>query len=117
MTSPIDWDKEFVPLLMHSTGGDFLVPPIVLDKNGRPMEGYEGLDAVEGDMSWLEQHVVKGATPADLAEIDERMARLSDEFDVPIGFPDGRRARRMGRLWRLWRSFGHFTLGFNQPER
>jgi hypothetical protein len=101
---PIDWDKEFVSLLMYSTRSDFLVPPIVLHENGQPLEGYEGLERfVEGSLP-AEQHVVKGATPADLAELDCRMAKLSEEFNVPIGFPDGRRARTSGRRrwWRPW---------------
>jgi hypothetical protein len=89
---------------MYSTRGDFLVPPIVLHENGQPLEGYEGLERfVEGSLP-AEQHVVKGATPADLAELDCRMAKLSEEFNVPIGFPDGRRARTSGRRrwWRPW---------------
>ena len=103
---PIDWDKEEVLLLINSVHGDFLVPPIVLDENGQPFEGYEGLDRfVDGSLPWLDQHVVKGATPADLLELDRRMAKRSEEFNVPIGIPDGRRARKSGRRWwRRWRA-------------
>jgi hypothetical protein len=77
------------------------LPPIVQDANGQSLEGHEGLEwFVEGSRP-LEQHVVKGATLADLPELDQRMAKLSEKFDIPIGAPDGRRARTGGRRW--WR--------------
>jgi len=101
----MDWDKEFVPQLLVSEWGDFLVPPIVLDESRRPFEGYEGVERfVKGGLDFIEEHVVKGATPADLPELARRMAELSEWFDVPIGFPDGRRAREGERPgWPPWK--------------
>jgi hypothetical protein len=82
----IEWDGQPFAVLIETPDGDYLLPPVVLDEEGRPIEGREVLAAiVESEVS-VKHPVVKGATPGDLAEIDQRMARISDELGVPL-FP------------------------------
>ena len=74
--------------LIEGENGAFLVPPIVLDSDGVPIEGVEVLAAVVQSGVTIKHPVVRGATPGALAEIDQRMARISEELGVPIGPPD-----------------------------
>jgi hypothetical protein len=46
MTRLIDWEGEPFALLIESPHGHYLVPPIVLDQEGRPIEGREVLAAI-----------------------------------------------------------------------
>jgi hypothetical protein len=71
-------------VLIESPEGDFLVPPIVQDETGRLMQGREVLATVVEVGVTVEHPVVYAATAADLAEIDQRRARISDELGVPI---------------------------------
>ena len=60
------------------------MPPIVLDEAGVPVEGREVLVAIIEADTTLHHPIITDATPAVLAEIDQRMARISDELGVPI---------------------------------
>jgi hypothetical protein len=71
-------------VLIESPEGDFLVPPIVQDETGRLMQGREVLAAVVEVEVTVKHPVVYAATAVDLAEIDQRRARISDELGVPI---------------------------------
>lgn len=85
MTKIIEWDGEpFAVLVESSTYGNFLVPPIVLDPDGRPIEGRDLLTAVVMANTRISVPVLRNATPAVLAEVDRRMARLSDQMGVPL---------------------------------
>ena len=81
----IDWEGEPFALLVETAEGSYLVPPIVLDEEGRPLEGREVLAAIVESGVAVELRVIEGATAADLAEIDQIMARLSEELGVPVG--------------------------------
>ena len=81
------------------------MPPIVLDEEGRPLEGREVLAAIVESGVAVELRVIEGATAADLAEIDQIMARLSEELGVP-GRPPG----AGGLTRRLVQRFGLYDL-------
>ena len=87
MTRIVEWEGEPFALLVETPDGDYLVPPIVRDSDGVVVEGREVLRAVIESGATVELPVVEGATPADLADIDQRMARISEELGVPIGPP------------------------------
>jgi hypothetical protein len=61
-----------------------LLSPIVLDEVGRVIEGQKLLDAMELVGIAFEHPTITGASPADLAQIDQTMARIFDELGVPI---------------------------------
>lgn len=83
----IEWDGKSFAVLIEAPEGDYLVPPVVLDEDGRPIEGREVLAAIVATGIAIECPVVMAASPGDLAEIDQRMALLSDKLGVPIGPP------------------------------
>lgn len=88
MTRMIDWEGQPFALLVEGTrDGDYLVPPIVLDLTGAPIEGREVLHAIVPSGVSAELPVVRNAPAVALAEIDRRMARISEELGVPIGPP------------------------------
>lgn len=85
MTKIIEWDGQPFAVLVESVvHGDFLVPPIVLDPDGHPIEGREILTAVTISNTTLRVPVLRDASPATLAEVDRRMAHLSDHLGVPL---------------------------------
>jgi hypothetical protein len=84
MARLVEWDGQPFAMLIESQDGDYLVPPIVLDEAGRPVEGREVLAAIVESGVTIKHPVITAATPADLAEIAQRMARLSKELGVPI---------------------------------
>ena len=61
------------------------------DSDGAVVEGREVLQAIIETGITAGLPVISGATPADLAEVDQRMARISEELGVPIGPPGGRK--------------------------
>jgi hypothetical protein len=85
MTRIVEWEGQPFALLVEGERGDYLVPPIVLDEDGAPVEGREVLAAIVESGQAVQMPVVRGANPGVLAEIDRRMAHLSDELGVPIG--------------------------------
>jgi hypothetical protein len=85
MARIVEWDGEPFALLVETETESYLVPPIVIDADGNVVEGVEVLAAiVEADRT-VPVPTVSGATPGELAEIDRRMAHLSNELGVPIG--------------------------------
>lgn len=88
MARRIMWDGKPFALLVEGDDGPFLVPPIVFNEEGEPVEGREVLAAIVLAGVAVKHPVVRGASVADLAEIDQRMARISEELGVPIGPPD-----------------------------
>ena len=82
--SLVELDGEPFALLVESRDGHYLLPPIVLDEIGRVIEGQKVLDAMDLMGMTFEHPTIAGASPADLAEIDQTMARISDELGVPI---------------------------------
>lgn len=89
MTRIVEWDGEPFALLMESDiDGTYLIPPVVLDAHGAPIEGREVLEAIVASNVAVPLPVIRNASASDLAEIDQRMQKLSDELGVPIGLPD-----------------------------
>lgn len=93
MARIIEWDGLPFAVLVESVHGSFLVPPIVLDPDGNPIEGREVLAAIalanananaDPDAAAISVPVLRDATPAILAEVDRRMARLSHAMGVPL---------------------------------
>lgn len=85
MARIVEWDGEPFALLVESEAGDYLVPPIVLDADGKVTEGVEVLQAIVHTGIPAGVPVIRGSNPGMLAEIDRRMAALSDKLGVPIG--------------------------------
>jgi hypothetical protein len=84
MATLIEWDGEPFAVLVDSPNGRYLVPPIVLDENGGVIHGREVLTALVKTGNTIHHPVMHAATRADLAEVDQRMARISEELGVPI---------------------------------
>jgi len=82
--TPIEWGGQPFAALVESLDVKYLVPPIVLDEHGNVVQGRELLAAIIETGTAIEHPVVVGATPAALAEIDQRMARLSETLGVPV---------------------------------
>lgn len=82
--TPIEWDGEWFATLIESPDAKYLVPPVVVDESGKVIEGRELLAAIIETGTTIEHPVVVSATPAALAEIDQRMARISEALGVPI---------------------------------
>jgi hypothetical protein len=80
----IEWDGEPFAVLIELPEGDYLVPPIVLDEEGKLVEGRELAAAVVETGIAIEHPVMTAATAGDLAEVDQRMARLSEQLGVRI---------------------------------
>lgn len=85
MARIIEWGGKPFALLVEGDNGPYLVPPIVIDADGGVIEGREILAAVVESGVTIEHPIMRGATVADLAEIDQRMARISEDLGVPIG--------------------------------
>lgn len=90
MARMIEWDGEPFALLVETPDGDYLVPPIVQDEDGVVIQGHEVLQAIIDSGVAVEHPIVRGASVADLAEIDQRMAHLSKELGVPLQPPPPR---------------------------
>lgn len=91
MTRMIEWDGEPFALLVQSEEhGDYLVPPVLLDSEERLItrEGREVAEAVVFSGQTVELPVIEDADAATVAEVDQRMARISEELGVPIGPPE-----------------------------
>jgi hypothetical protein len=90
VTRLIRWCGEPFAVLVESADGDFLVPPIVFDPDGkliqeRKLIQRQSLLEAAADASFeVDQPIIRDATPALLAEIDQRMARISEALGVPI---------------------------------
>ena len=80
--------QPFAVLIEPEDGSPYLVPPIVVNEDGAPIEGREVLEAIVQSGKSITHPVAKGATASDLARIDQIMQRLSDELGVPIGPPE-----------------------------
>jgi hypothetical protein len=87
MARMIEWEGQPLAVLVESDHGAYLVPPIVLDDTGVPVEGCQVLAAIVLSGVPTEHPVIRISAPAGLAEIDQIMARLSDQLGVPIGPP------------------------------
>jgi hypothetical protein len=76
--------------LVESPDGGFVVPPIVFDADGKLIQGRKlirrqsFLEAAADASFEVDQPIIRDATPALLAEIDQRMARISEALGVPI---------------------------------
>ena len=81
----IEWDGEPFALLIESATGSYLVPPIMLNEHDTLIEGRDVLLAIVEAGINPDHPVVRAPTPAALAEIDQRMAALSEQLRVPIG--------------------------------
>lgn len=93
MSRLIEWDGEpFALLIEREDGRAYLMPPVVLDADGNVTEGREVLQAIIDSGVTVGLPVVRGSNPGMLAEIDRRMAQLSDKLSVPIGPRDDREA-------------------------
>jgi hypothetical protein len=86
MAQIVEWEGQPFALMVHSElHGSYLVPPVVMGTDGEVMEGREVLQAIVDSGETVGLPVIRGATPAVLAEIDRRMAHLSAELGVRIG--------------------------------
>jgi hypothetical protein len=85
----VEWGDEPFALLVEPDDGSrgYLVGPIVLDLTGRPIEGIEVLAAIAASGVSAAIPLIRDAAPSDLAEIDRRLARISETLGVPIGPP------------------------------
>ena len=91
----ITWDDTEIALLITGgEDGDYIVPAIVLDDEGRVMEGREVLEAIAQSGRPFEMPTIRGTDPGRLAELDQQIARVSEQLGVPVGLPDGRRAQQ-----------------------
>jgi hypothetical protein len=84
----IEWGGEPLATLIQSPDGDYFVPPIVIDPNGAILVGVELLMAIVESGVTIKHPVVQGCTPEQLAEIDQRLARVSEDLGVPLDTGD-----------------------------
>ncbi len=87
MTRLVEFDGQPFALLLETTAGTWLVPPIVRTPEGEVIQGHEVLDLIKQAGVAISMPVASDASPASLALIDQRMKRLSDEMGVPIWSP------------------------------
>jgi len=89
MTRAIEVNGQpFAVLVESSTNGTYLVPPIVLDEDGAPIEGHEILQAIVESGFGITMPVIRNANPGVLAWVDRTMAMLSFSLQAPILLED-----------------------------
>ena len=93
MAEPIEVDGMPFALLVDGETGRYLVPPIVLDRDGVAVgeQNAEILAAIVESGVEVELPVFRDANPGDVAWIDRQLAALSRELGVPVGPPQGPR--------------------------
>jgi GGDEF domain-containing protein len=90
VTRLIRWGGEPFAVLVESPDGDFLVPPLVFDADRKLIQGRKLikrrslLEAAVAASEEVAHPVITDATPALLADVDQRMARISETLGVPI---------------------------------
>lgn len=84
----IEWGGQPLATLIKSSDGDYIVPPVVIDPNGAILVGEELLMAIVESGVTIKHPVILGCTPERLAEIDQRLARVSEDLGVAIDTGD-----------------------------
>lgn len=79
----IEWGGEFFALLVESPDRSYIVPPIVFDLAGDLIQGVEVLQAIVESGVAVEVPMIRNATVGDLADIDQRIAKISADLGVP----------------------------------
>jgi len=84
MATVIEWDgKPFALLIETDDGMRHLVPPVVLE-DGVVLRGEEVLCAIVESGVTCEVPVIENGNAGILAEVDQRMAQISEQLGVPI---------------------------------
>ena len=78
----VEWNGTLIALLVHDDEGGYLVPPVVLDPEDNVVMGLDVLEAIRRSGRPIEVPVVRNCTPGQLAELDQRLARVRDELGV-----------------------------------
>ena len=84
MTRKIEWDDEWIATLVETTSGNYLAPPVVFDTNGDVVMGREVLDAVATSGTAIEHPMLHGYGPGDLAALEQKLAHIAQQLDVPL---------------------------------
>ena len=85
MAEALTWGGELTATLIHGTDGDYIAPPIVLDHKGDVVMGREILEAVVESGVTIEHPVIIDCTPQQVADLEQKLARMSATLGVPIG--------------------------------
>jgi hypothetical protein len=75
-TRKIEWNGEWIATLLEDEQGPVLVPPIVFDQDDRVVLGAELLEAIAKGGRPIEHPVLRGYTPAKLAELEQHLTRV-----------------------------------------
>jgi len=84
---PIEWGGEVIANLIETDDGRrYLTPPIVFDTAGKVVLGAEVLAAVVESGVTLEAYpVLRNYSPGDLAELEQKLARVAEALGVDFG--------------------------------
>jgi len=63
---------------------DYIVPPVVFGTDGELLMGAEVLEAIVQSGVSVETPVIRNCTAAQLARIDQLLAKISTELGVPV---------------------------------
>lgn len=85
MARKIEWGGEWIATLIESGSGSYLAPPIVFDADGNVVMGREVLAAIAESGTAVEHAVLRDYAPGDLAELEQKLARMADALGVPLG--------------------------------
>lgn len=84
MAQRVEWDGVTIALLVDGIEGRYLVPPIVFGHNGELLMGREVLLAIAEAGMNVDVPVFRNCTPAMLADLEQQLARVSEQLDAPI---------------------------------
>lgn len=86
MARKIEWEGEWIATLIEPDERDaYLVPPIVFDLSGDVIMGREVLASIAQSGLSVECPILRNYTPGELAELEQKLARIAEELGVPLG--------------------------------
>jgi hypothetical protein len=83
----IEWEGEWIAMLLDTDDGPLLVEPIVFDQDGNVVMGREVLAAQVETGQTIPHPILRDYTPGQVAELEQRLAHIRETLGVQSSEP------------------------------